>query len=212
MGLNNLPRNEFGDIEIIYATKAILTKLIEGKPLTAIYDMPEEWSRVVRKEKDRMVYQCARRPSLFKYVYPDGEIEYIDNDYISCIDIYADGTGDVFRHSQINKLMHEYFPIKMPYMPGEPIKVYCTDIHSTSGDYVLEVLYAMLPQVDGPDTRLDINRYFVEIDGIWRELTTAEYLKYSKDYDKSMTSTDIRMLIDDIKNWEVRVKENAHES
>ena len=52
----------------------------------------------------------------------------------------------------------------MPYMPGEPIKVYCEEFltDKNNGDfYTVGVFYA-LKEEKGEQKRIDINRYFRE--------------------------------------------------
>ena len=52
-------------------TKNILNRLIDGKPLTAIYDTPDVWNDVTYRSEEYRSYQCRRMSSLFKDVYHD---------------------------------------------------------------------------------------------------------------------------------------------
>ena len=56
-------------------TKTILNRLIDGKPLTPIEDIPDIWNDITC-HKDYISYQCKRMHSLFKDVYNDGTIKY----------------------------------------------------------------------------------------------------------------------------------------
>lgn len=59
-------------------TKAILNRLIDGKPLTPIEDTPDIWNDLTDRQKDYTSYQCERMSSLFKDVYKDGTVKYHD--------------------------------------------------------------------------------------------------------------------------------------
>lgn len=64
-------------------TKAILNRLINNKPLLPIDDTDDVWndiSDISGLKGEEVNYQCKRMPSLFKYVYADGTVEYIDVD------------------------------------------------------------------------------------------------------------------------------------
>ena len=52
-------------------TKHILNRLIDGKPLTPIEDVPEVWMDVGSRYGDCTHYQCLRMGSLFKNINPD---------------------------------------------------------------------------------------------------------------------------------------------
>src|SRR5574343_405546 len=62
----------------IKITKRILNRLIDGSPLTPIEDREDIWNEITRNKKDkeneRIVYQCSRMSSLFKYVYENGKV------------------------------------------------------------------------------------------------------------------------------------------
>ena len=54
-------------------TQNILNRLIEGKPLTPIYDTDDIWNEVsYDKQNQYTMYQCSRMSSLFKHVYENG--------------------------------------------------------------------------------------------------------------------------------------------
>lgn len=145
-------------------TKSILNRLIDGKPLTPIEDTPDMWNSLSRfggDDKQSTSYQCKRMSSLFKYIYADGSVKYRDIDSNYCVNI---NNPDATYHSGlVQRIMDEMFPVKMPYMPGKPIKVYCEDFltDTKNGDFdTVGVLYAITPD----DKRVDINRFFKESD------------------------------------------------
>ncbi len=154
-------------------TKHILNRLIDGKPLTPIEDTPDIWNDISEylPEEGRRSYQCKRMSSLFKYVYDDGRIEYKDVNFFYCIDTI---NGFTYHSSLVQRVMDEMFPISMPYMPTEPIKVYCSDLLTDrkNGDFdTVAILHAIKPDGD----RIDINRFFKENGNDWVEITIEEY-------------------------------------
>ena len=154
-------------------TKNILNRLIEGKPLTPIEDTPDVWNEVTYRRGCRS-YQCSRMSSLFKDVYPDGRVEYHDNDRSYCVNRdKPDAPG--WRNGFISRLIHEMYPITMPYFPtSKPMVVFCTDGLSDpkNGDFdTIGIWYVMKP--DGEkDT---IERFFKEARHGWDEISKQEY-------------------------------------
>lgn len=159
-------------------TKHILNRLIDGKPLTPIVDIPDAWNHIA-DTSGRKDYQSRRMSSLFKYIYADGIVRYSDINAYICVDI---NTGVTYHSGLVQKIMDEMYPIQMPYMPMDhPIAVYCEDFltDTKNGDYdTVGVLYANIP---GGDEVL-INRYFKEdADGKWIDINQEEYHKRAKD-------------------------------
>lgn len=158
-------------------TKHILNRLIEGKPLTPIEDVPEIWNDIcdysgLRGEE--VNYQCKRMSSLFKYVYADGTIKYCDVDNHYCFNI--NNPNSTYHSGLVQRLMDDMFPITMPYCPGSPIKIACEDFltDKKNGDFdTVGVLYAINP--DGE--RTEINRFFKESDNEFVEIDEREYNK-----------------------------------
>ena len=118
-------------------------------------------------------YQCKRMPSLFKYVYADGTVEYIDVDRYHGANINC---PDATYHSGlIDTVMDELYPITMPYMPADrAFKIYTEDflVDPSKGDYdTVGILYAITPSLE----RVEINRYFKETEEGFDEIDKAEY-------------------------------------
>ena len=65
-----------------------------------------------------------------------------------------------YQYKRIGDIIHEMFPISMPYMPEEPIKVYC--------------FYLVKPD---SEKAMDINRFFKESKDGWDEIDEYEYNK-----------------------------------
>ena len=152
----------------IQITKNILNRLIEGRPLTPIYDTDDSWEEPVWENH----WQHKRMSSLFKTILPDGSIHYTDVNRFVGVDIH---NGSSWHSSLIDKIMDEYFPVKMPYCPGNAIKVYIEDFLSLDGNGDFDtkgIFYAVLP--DGEI--FNINRFFTDRENKdWREITWETY-------------------------------------
>lgn len=57
-------------------TKDIFNRLIDGKPLTPIKDIEDEWEYRYMNSDDAKIYQCKRMSGLFKKVAHDGIVTY----------------------------------------------------------------------------------------------------------------------------------------
>lgn len=154
----------------IYATMSILNRLVQCKPLTPIEDTPDIWHEC---EFTNTGYaknlQCSRMGSFWKDIYPDGTVEYIDNDRV--VTYHIDHPTIVWHNGTITHLIHEMFPITMPYYPeSTPYKVYIYE-----GLDTVAVFYVIKPNGE----RVDINRYF-DVTGDIREITKEEYQEREK--------------------------------
>ena len=157
----------------ISITKNILNRLIEGKPLTPVEDTPDVWNEVTYRGEYRS-YQCSRMSSLFKDVYADGKVEYHDNDLCYCVN-KGNPNSVAWYNGFISRLIHEKYPITMPYFPAEkPMVVHCTEglTDPKNGDFdTIGVWYVVKP--DGEkDT---IERFFKECADGWVEISKQEY-------------------------------------
>lgn len=161
-------------------TMSILNRLVQHKPLTPIEDTPDIWREVGFTNTGLAKnLQCSRMGSFWKDVYPDGTVRYVDNDRVIayCMDHPTVG----WHNGTIVHLIHEMFPITMPYHPySNPYKVYIyqglTD--PKNGDWdTTAVFYVIKPNGE----RVDINRYFDET-GETREITKEEYQEREKQF------------------------------
>lgn len=162
-------------------TQNILNRLIEGKPLTPIYDTDDIWNEVsYDKQNQYTMYQCSRMSSLFKHVYENGKVTYSDIDRSYCFDITK---PDMRYSSGLSRgIIDEMFPITMPYSPAnERIKVCCEEFlySPDGGDFdSVGILY-----VDDPDNkRINVSRYFKEEDNKWVEIEFTEHINRFQAY------------------------------
>ena len=155
-------------------TKAILNRLIDGKPLTPIEDTPDIWNCLTDRNKNYTSYQCKRMSSLFKDVYDDGTVKYHDIDRFYCLDKDDPNVGG-WHNGFINKILDDQFPIVMPYRPAsKPWYVYCSEGLSDpkNGDFdSIGIHYVLKPN----GKRVDINRFFKEGENEWIEIDKQEY-------------------------------------
>lgn len=163
-------------------TKAILNRLIDGRPLTPIEDVEENWNDVSHfgPEVAYKKYQCNRMSSLFKDVYPDGRVEYSDNDRYYCKDIRNDTT---YTYSLVTDILDELYPITMPYIPADKPYVFLVEelkLQDNPGDFDTFVIHS-LQRPDG--TVEELNRYYTEdTTGRMVQITAEEYEKLVDNY------------------------------
>lgn len=159
-------------------TKAILNRLINNKPLLPIDDTDDVWndiSDISGLKGEEVNYQCKRMPSLFKYVYADGTVEYIDVDRYHGVNI--NNPNAPYHSGLIDTVMDELYPITMPYVPADrAYKVYTEEflVDPKNGDFdTVGILYVITPSLE----RVENNRYFKEAPNGFAEIIEAEYVK-----------------------------------
>lgn len=157
-------------------TKNILVRLIEGMPLTPIEDTPFVWNDITRNYSgSTREYQCKRMSSLFKTVYSDGSVKYSDIERVFCTNVNNPNVS--FTTKIARDVIDSMDPITMPYTPkSNKYEVFMEDFltDSKNGDYDTQaVLYAIDP--DGK--KIEINRYFAEINGRFVEITKEKYFE-----------------------------------
>lgn len=165
----------------IKMTQSILNRLIDGKPLTPIEDVEDVWNYCSTDKDGTKMYQCSRMSALFKYVSADGSIRYSSNDSCYCIDL--NNYRNTYSSGLVNRIIDEMFTITMPYVPGEPIKVYCEDflVDEKNGDFDTFGVFYALKEENGEQKRIEINRFFREPigdeTGNWTEISEEEYMQ-----------------------------------
>lgn len=99
-------------------TRDILIKLMNDEPLTPITE--KDFDGVEPSDHGKyLCYQCPRKTSLFKDVYPDGKVEYKDVDRVIFIDKYGSWTNGF-----VSRLVEEKYPLKFPYYGNEKFYAY----------------------------------------------------------------------------------------
>ena len=160
-------------------TKAILDRLIDGKPLTPIEDTEEVWERLCIDSRDgSKQYQCKRMISLFKRVAQDGSVTYSDIYRYYCTN--EENPHLRWRNNFVAKIYDEMYPLTLPYMPSSrPDVIVCEELLTDrkNGDYdTLAILY--VKKADGE--RVEVNRYFKENEVSFTEISPEEYKERQK--------------------------------
>lgn len=162
------------------AAKAILFSLLKGENLSPIEDLDEDWELICGMDSDIYcgsfsIYQCLRRPSLFKKV-AQNKIEFIDKDRAIFIDIDSKNEYDI--DTIALKILDEEAPITFPYLVSEKIKVY-TDHFNSEGikDAIIDtfgILFFLMPSGE----LKEVKRFFkIDSDGKIVEICSAEYFQ-----------------------------------
>lgn len=153
-------------------TLNILNRLVKGQALTPIEDADDVWEErgAYLSEANCTTYQCRRMSSLFKDVYADGHIEYLDVNRFRCVTL---NSSACWSNGFVARIADEYFPITMPYIP-RTYTVVCEEFLTSrkNGDFdTIGILYIL----DDAGERKEVNRYFAEAEEGWREIDRAEY-------------------------------------
>ena len=164
----------------IGATKQVLNRLIDCKPLTPLTGSDDEWG-LCSDVGDELMYQNKRCTSVFKKVNKlTGDITYSDVDRFVCEDI--NNSNIRYYSGRISKEVERYFSlITMPYVPpSKPIVIYTEDFlfDEKNGDFDTQgIFYA----IDGDTgSRTDIDIFLAERDGVMESITKEEYIERRK--------------------------------
>ena len=155
-------------------TLDILNKLVKGQALTPIDDVDDVWEErgTYLSGANYTTYQCRRMSSLFKDVYADGHIKYIDVNRFRCVTLNSSACCS---NGHVTRIASEYFPITMPYVP-HTYTVVCEEFLTDrkNGDFdTIGILYIR----DNAGERKTVNRYFADCEEGWREIDPAEYVQ-----------------------------------
>ena len=166
----------------ISLTKNILDRLIEGKPLTPLLGTDDEWQQIDPfdgwTEDGRQVtdFQNKRYPSLFKYEYSDGEIEYSDVNRA----VGVSSENDIpYHNGMISRYVNEKYPITFPYIPSNKqykmiVEEFCWEEPTLTGKgYYDTICWKEL--IDPEGVKIPINKYFAEIYGEMKEIPKEQY-------------------------------------
>ncbi len=166
-------------------TKAILNRLIDGKPLTTIEDTPDVWIECSWDDSDdKAVYQNSRMSGLFKDVYPDGTVTFSDVDRATLIEVEDDGTETTWHSGLASKLVDEIVgPITLPYYPkAKPYKVYAQQFDSVNAEVGCYDTSHIIKIVDPDGNEIPCERFYAETVDDMVEIDKEEYLRREKSY------------------------------
>ena len=186
----------------IEITKSILNRLIDGLPLSPIYDTEDVWNLVheIDDENGKIRgYQCTRCTQFFKDVDTvTGETTYKDVHRVVGVDAIS---GAIYTSGLTTGIYNELFPITMPYMPSTNIaKMYTEELlfdPENGGDFDTEAVYYVITP-DG--NKVEINRFFKDppkdLDTSteqfhgWVEITEDEYNERKSAYERRISNTN----------------------
>lgn len=150
----------------------ILTRLVDGKPLSPITEDDEWGPEIGYPDSEVISSQCCRYSALFKDTHPDGTIIYIDVN--RSVGVYIN-SGATYTSSLVREIVDELYPITLPYYPSsKSYLVYTEDIltDEKNGDFDTVAVYSLLtPEGD----TVDINRFFHYTKDGRIEITKEEY-------------------------------------
>ena len=163
-------------------TKNILIRLMNSQPLSPITDEDflqcineDRWTdESLKKRGLKSDIQCPRMTSLFKKETLDGNVTYTDINRVIC---YNEGSNIGYYSGRATKIIDEMYPITLPYVSStKPYKVYVCEHSLEPGTFDgVEFLYAITPNGD----RIELNRYFAELDGEHMvEVSKEEYINF----------------------------------
>ena len=160
-------------------TKNILIRLLEGKPIIPIEDVPEIWNSLGKHsgvpDGDHRRYQCQRMSSLFKYEYTNGRIEYRDIDRVFGQDISDPNSR--YTSKLTSDVVNDLFPITMPYNPETKPYIVMTETFLSdinNGDYDTKGLFELItPEKE----HIPLNEWYKEVAGGWQRISNEEYLE-----------------------------------
>lgn len=159
-------------------TKNILIRLMEGKPLTPIEDIPEIWNDLGEYggiPDGEHHYQCQRMSSLFKYEYANGRVEYRDVDRVYGMDV--DDVHNRYSSRLTSDVVNDLFPITMPYVPDDAPYIVMTETFLSdinNGDYDTKGLIELItPEKE----HIPLNEWYKETKDGWKRITNKEYLE-----------------------------------
>lgn len=165
-------------------TKAILDRLIDGKPLSPIEDVADQWNKCCYGDDEKTVYQNARMSALFKDVYPDGTVSFYDIDRVVLVEMEDDGTETTWNSGLASKIVDELVgPISLPYYPKDkPYKVYAQQFDSVNAEVGCYDTTRIIKVVDPDGNEIPCGRFYAETADGMVEIDEEEYLRRERSY------------------------------
>lgn len=148
-------------------TTNILIRMCKGLPLTPIVEDD------FKDENGEYYWQCPRMSSLFREVSPNGEVKYSDVERYYAFE--KSNPKNTFSGGGVGKVLDELFPITLPYYPSAQRYKVCVEtslINPKNGDYDTRAIW----WIQTPEgERVDVNRFYTEIDGKMVEISKSRY-------------------------------------
>lgn len=185
----------FREDDLAYKTKLLALsttqQILNQKPLSPIEDIPEVWDEPydIGGIKRR---RCKRLITLYKQVYPDGHIEYIDPSIYWCV---TPRSNERFKNEVIESyFLSEYCQVKMPYTQPEKPYVFTVEQFDATWDCYHLHLTAVI-SVENPDgDKKHIHRWFQHNGEKCREISREELDTLLNNYIKNARNWRNRLL------------------
>lgn len=181
--------------DLAYNTKLLALsttqQLLDREPLSPIEDVPGVWGEVYNVGGIKSC-RCKRLPTLYKHVYPDGHIEYIDPSIYCCVTPRSDRQ---FKNGVIEShFLSEYCQVKMPYT--QPEKPYIFTVEQFEAQWADEYLNLIaVLSVENPDgDKKAINRWLERTGDGWIEIGKETVVKLLDKYVKNARNWRNRLL------------------
>lgn len=174
---------EDGDHEFLIAKRFILSRLIDGKPLTPIEDTPDVWNLTADLEDlGYESYQCTRMSSLFKDVFPDGTVRYYDVNRVIANVVNSENPDIPWHSGMASRLINKMYPITFPYIPeNKPYVVKMSEIlfdPEKGGDFDTIAVWSVRLPDGSEDIIHKFYKFYKEDDNEesgWKEIDEDEF-------------------------------------
>lgn len=168
--------------------KYFLNRMIDGKPLSPVEDTDDVWEYSHTYEDGTKVYDCTRSHNLFKYVAKDGKVSFYDTTLSISHNV---GNGHTYRSSMTNRMVNELFPITFPYCGfSKPYIVEEEDFNIVTGEPGSFDTYAYFNVTKPDGTKVELNKFYKEVEHKSVEITKEEYYERRKIYEKLKAELD----------------------
>ena len=173
-----------GGEEFAFPAMQILNRLMCGKPLATIYDVPETWNvGCVRPENGQTTYQCKRAPDIFKIVDVYGNVKYFDADRCECRNRAE--PQHLYESELASDILDKLYPVTMPYYPSsEPFIFDCEEFPiEDSGPYTRMIAFYSLQTPNGETVTIELY-YAQKEDFTWATVPKDIFEQEKKEYER----------------------------
>lgn len=158
-------------------TKNILMDLIDGRPLVAIQNEPDDWVYKFSRG-NKLFFAHKKYNSLSKKMDVNGNVlSYTDTHRLECVNV---DNGVHYYNGFLNNVLHDLFPIQFPYAPPKkPFKMIVKNIlaNPDHGDFDAMKIMSIVT----PDGHVRIfEMCYAEIGNEWKRISSEEWQTLEK--------------------------------
>ena len=171
----------YGDMpdDVSYFTSLVFNSLVNKNILSPLTGLDEEFVEVFGNFDGYKLYRNVRYSQLFKEVWNDGKVVFLDAERVLCIN--PDNTVH-FSNTFVTKVVEEYIPeLQFPYVPEKFVAV-VEELYSSKEHYDAIAILSVNKAVDGKMKKVaDINRYYkTEDEQNMEEISVEDYVEMAK--------------------------------